>query len=137
MAIWPPFFVGEIVPPPDVGSVRNAGDGLPDFIFGRRRDIEQAYGFVLAGVLVTDIPKGRKPSEDDSGLISLITRSLVDEARLDPNLQEVGVWRGGVKPADGLSPPFPDALMQARMQRCNVIEVRVDPRARPLQGLDT
>ena len=113
-----------------MGKARRRGDKpirkdrLPDFIFGRNKAVEQAGGFVLAGQLVTDIPKRTKPKRRDSELIASIIQRLVDAARLDPDLQEAGVWRGGRKPDDGLAPPFPAAAMIDRMRRCVVVVVR-------------
>ena len=43
-------------------------------------------------------------------------------------MQETGIWRRGVKPPDGIAPPFPVSAMIARMERCAVIVVRVEPR---------
>jgi hypothetical protein len=47
-------------------------DKLPNFIFGRRKDIERDHGFLLAGTPVTDIPKGTKPNEDDNRRVAEI-----------------------------------------------------------------
>jgi hypothetical protein len=107
----------------------NAAPRLPDFIFGRDKFAEEQCGFLLAGRLVTDIPKDTKePSNEDQKLIGKIIQALLEEVRNDPHLQEVGIWRGGVKPDHRISPPFPDDLMIARMKRCIVVGVRVDPR---------
>jgi hypothetical protein len=38
-------------------------DNLPNFVFARDEEVEKAGGFILAGTLVTDIPKGTEPSE--------------------------------------------------------------------------
>jgi len=71
---------------------------------------------------------GEKPSESDQLLIRDIIQRLTDAAKRYPDMQEVGLWRNGVKPADGLAPPFPEAAMLARVKRCAVGTVRVDPR---------
>jgi hypothetical protein len=99
---------------------------LPDFFFGRDKAAEEANGFTLAGKLVTDIPRHKKPSERE---IAEIIRILMDKVRRDPDLQEIGLWRSGAKPAGRIVPPFPDAPMIARAERCNVLGVRVDPNA--------
>jgi hypothetical protein len=99
---------------------------LPDFIFGRRADIEREAGFVLAGQLVTDIPVGSKIRKADRRLIAQLIRQLVKLKRNDPWLHETGLWpRHSSKPPDGLSPPFDDELMRARCRRCIVIAIRV------------
>jgi hypothetical protein len=94
-------------------------------VTGRPR---KAGGFTLARKLVTDIPKDEEPSERDKTLIADIIRRLAYDVQHDfPDVQESGAWRNGVKPRDGLSPPFPDAAVLARIDRCVVIGVRVDP----------
>jgi hypothetical protein len=95
-------------------------DKLPDFIFGRDKAAEKAGGFILAGKLVTDIPRHEKPSESEKLLIRDIIQRLTDAAKRNPDMQEAGIWRNGVKPADGLAPPFPEAAMLARVKRCAV-----------------
>ena len=107
---------------------RGAPSRLPDFIFGRDRVAEKAGGFTLAGKLVTDIPKTREPTESETSEITELINTLVQEAKRDPDMHEVGAWRSGAKPPDGLSPPFPDAAMRQRVERCAVIAVRIDPR---------
>ena len=77
---------------------------LPDLIFGRRLDIEQETGLVLAGTLVTDIPKGAKLRKRDQRLIQHLIRVLANEVKDSPDLAETGIWRDGAKPADGVSP---------------------------------
>lgn len=110
---------------------RGAGeaDRLPDFIFLRERAAEEACGFTLAGKLVTDIPKQREPGESDQQLISEIVGELTRLAQRDPELQEASIWRGGGKPPDALKPPFSDAALRERVERCAVVVVRVDRNA--------
>lgn len=99
---------------------------LPDFIFGRMRDIERETGLELAGTLVTDIPKHRKKiTKADLRLLNRLIRQLAEDVRSNPYIAEVGIWRNGSKPADGLSPPFDDKLMKERCKRCLSIAVRV------------
>jgi hypothetical protein len=102
---------------------------LPDFIFERERAAEEAYGFTLAGKLVTDIPRHSEPGEGDRQLISEIVGELTRLARRDPGLQEASIWRGCGKPPDALESPFPDAAVRARLERCIVVGVRVDRNA--------
>jgi hypothetical protein len=111
-------------------------DKLPDFIFGRDRAAEEAGGFVLAGRLVTPFPKREKPSAAESEEIAALIQKLTTMAREDPAMAGVGAWRGNVKLPDGLKPPFPDAAMLARMERCAVVIVRIDPRNDGLMRID-
>lgn len=104
----------------------NATGRLPDFIFGRRRDIEEEVGLVLAGTLVTDIPKGSRPRKRDQRLIQLVISQLVRAVQSDPSIVETGMWRRGTKPPEGLAPPFDDHLMEERCKRCICVTVRVD-----------
>jgi len=112
----------------------NEADRLPDFIFGRDKAAEKAGGFILAGRLVTDIPKRERPSESDQRMISEIVECLTREAKRDPDMSEASIWRGGVKPANAT--PISDAAVIARMRRCAVVVVRVDPRSDGLMRLD-
>jgi hypothetical protein len=111
-------------------------DKLPDFIFGRDRTAERAGGFLLAGRLVTPFPKREKPSESESAEIAALIERLMGEVKRDPLLQEAGIWRGDVKPPHGMKPPFPDDAMIARMNRCAVVVVRIDPRNDGLIPID-
>ncbi len=96
---------------------------LPDFIFSRRRDIELECGLTLAGMLVTDIPTGRKLSKSDGRLVQHIISQLRERVKSAPDLTNAGIWRTGLKPADGLSPPFDDRLLEERCRRCICIMV--------------
>jgi hypothetical protein len=58
------------------------------------------------------------------------------EVKDTPDVHEVGLWRGKVNLPDGAGPPFPDAAMKARCERCAVVIVRVDPRDDGLVRLD-
>jgi hypothetical protein len=97
-------------------------------IFGRDRATEQQGGFLLAGLLVTDLPINDKSINDaDTEIITHIVRRLVDSRWEDPFLHEAGSWRAPQKPADGMSPPFPVDLMRERMDRCLVLNIGVEP----------
>jgi hypothetical protein len=119
-------------------SPSSKSDRLPDFIFGRDKAAEAAGGFVLAGMLVTDIAKGDDArAQRDGPLIADIIKSLLREARRDPHLAEVGFWRDPTnRPPHGLKPPFPDDMMIARMDHCLTIAVRVDPRDDGMMRID-
>jgi hypothetical protein len=108
------------------GETRLA-DRLPHFIFGRDKAIEEAYGFLLAGKLVTDIPQGEDLSEEDRHLFAEIVQALGRRAETDPHFDRANIWRG-VKPPHRLKPPFSDAAVIARTKRCIVVGVRIDSR---------
>jgi hypothetical protein len=81
------------------------GRRLPDFIFGRRKEAEKG-GILLAGMLVTDIPKDQQIGPDDQVVIQAAIDALVREVRRDPNLAEVGMWREGKSPRMGWAHPL-------------------------------
>jgi hypothetical protein len=87
---------------------------LPHFIFQRARPAEKAYGFTLAGVLLTDIPSDRELSERDRQLIFDIIQTLNDAAAGDPDWNEAGLWRRGAMPPGGVEAPFSHAIIRAR-----------------------
>jgi len=96
---------------------------LPDFVFERRRDIELECDFVLAGMLLTDVPKGGKLNKSDDELIRQIISQLGDIVKRKPNLTKAGIWRTGQQPPDGLTPPFDDHLLEERARRCICVMV--------------
>jgi hypothetical protein len=108
-------------------------DKLPNVIFFREKAVEKAGGFLLAGRLVTDLPKHEPPSESD---LRDVIELLIDGARRDPDMQEASLWLGGGKPADALASPFPEAAMLARVKRCAVVVLRIDLRNDGLMRLD-
>ena len=70
------------------GRPPTEADRLPDFIFGRDKAAEEANGFTLAGKLVTDILRHKKPSEREISEIAEIIRILTGKVRRDPGLQD-------------------------------------------------
>jgi hypothetical protein len=101
-------------------------DTLPNFIFARLIDIERDLGLVLAGALVTDIPRSRRnPSKRDMRVLAEIIEQLTAKALDDPDMFEAGIWRSGSKPDGGANPPFDNDAVKGRMDRCLCIEVRV------------
>ena len=91
---------------------------LPDFIFARRRDIELEANLMLAGVLVTRIPKGIEVSGCDPRKIEQIIAQLWDAMKDQPDMNAAGIWHQGTRPADGLRPPFDARLLEDRCRRC-------------------
>jgi hypothetical protein len=106
---------------------RSETDRLPDFVFVRDQAAEKVGGFILAGTLVTDIPKGKDPSKGESSEIAEVIERLMHELECDPEMPEASIWRGGVKPPDGLEPPFDGAAVLARVKRSAVVMVRIAP----------
>lgn len=102
---------------------------LPEFIFAREKWVEEANGFLLAGKILTDIPHGTEPSEDEKALITEFIQELTRLVARAPDLEEAGAWRNGVKPPDGFAPPYPDDAVNERLKRCIVVGVRVDRNA--------
>ena len=99
------------------------GHHLLDFVFFlRRRDIELDGGFLVGGTLVTDIPKGRKPSRLDRLFILRIMAEL-RILKSAPDFDEANFWRAAISPADGLSPLFDEGLLEDRCRRCMCIMV--------------
>jgi hypothetical protein len=102
---------------------------LPEFIFAREKWVEEANDFLLAGKLLTDIPHDAEPSEHDKTLITEFIQGLTSLVAREPDLEEAGAWRNGVKPPDGFAPPYPDDAVNERLKRCIVVGVRVDRNA--------
>jgi hypothetical protein len=115
---------GELMEETTMGE--RGADRLPDFIFERQKAVEEAYGFTLAGKLLTDIPSHEGPSERDRELIFELIQRLKDEFQRNPDMDHVSIWRNG-KPPAALKSPFPDAAIRARAKRCLVVGVRVNP----------
>jgi hypothetical protein len=104
-------------------------DRLPHLIFGRNKTAEREGGFKLASRFVTDIEKDDEEGlTRDKPLIDHIIGTLIEEVKRDPDLQWAGVWRDpNNKPEDGYALPYPDGPMKARIDRCIMFEVRIDP----------
>jgi hypothetical protein len=91
----------------------------------REREVEQQAGFLLAGKLVTDIPKTKPPDERDSDMIRAIIQGLMQEVRRDSLPEESEVWRGR-QPNNAMAEFDPDEL-RLRCERCVVVVVRIEP----------
>ena len=103
---------------------------MPDFIFERRKDIELEAGFLLAGMLVTKFPQGRRLKGRDKSAIRNIIHKLGCEAEAG-RLAENAVcymWIGG-KPANAVQTPIADDVMEKWVAKHVVIAVRVDARS--------
>ena len=105
-------------------------DRLPDFFFIRDRAAEEAGAFILAGRLVTDIPRHNVPSESDQRLITDTLEGVMHLARGDPDLEVACAWRSSELPPDALSTTFPADAVNERVKRCGVVLVRIDRNGR-------
>jgi hypothetical protein len=102
---------------------------MPAFVFHRRRHVELEAGFILAGQLIVDIPKTKKPKERDRRMVMKIIQQLTAEAQSGrmPIDGLIFGWHGGVKPPNAVD-TNDDAIMSAWADRSMIIGVRVDPR---------
>jgi hypothetical protein len=102
---------------------------MPDYVFGRRRDIELQSGaqLVLAGFLVTKFPKSKTLGENDRQRIGTVVDRLVSEL-LAGNMTEgatISMWESGVRPANAVELPIPYEVMEQWMADRTIIAVRV------------
>jgi hypothetical protein len=102
---------------------------MPAFIFGRRRDVELEAGFILAGQLIVDIPKGKKLNQREQQMITEIVQRLTAQAqsRQMPDDAIVCGWPGGSRPANAAD-VHDNALVESWAKDRVVIALRVDPR---------
>jgi hypothetical protein len=102
----------------------------PAFVFQRRRHVELEAGFILAGQLIVDIPKGTKKLKGrHQRMIEEIIQRLTTDARsgLMPADALVFGWHGGSRPPNAVDTNN-DEIMSAWAARSTAIGVRVDPR---------
>jgi hypothetical protein len=73
---------------------------MPAFIFCRRRDIEIEAGFTLAGMLIVDIPKGKKMNKRRSRMVQGYVQALIENAQSGqmPDNAIIYGWPGGARP---------------------------------------
>jgi hypothetical protein len=118
---------------------------MPAFVFERSRHVELEAGFVLAGQLIVDIPKGKLKGRHKRIVQGIIQR-LTTEARSGrmPTDALVFGWHGAAKLAkEGLARPpnavdtSNDEIMSAWAARSIVCAVRVDPRNDGLMRFDS
>jgi hypothetical protein len=99
---------------------------FPLFVFARRHDIEIEAGFVLAGNLIVDIPKGLMGHRQKKMIQKIIGGLLARSSEMPDDALVYG-WAHGAKPADAVNVDD-DAQMAAWADRCVKIGVRIDPR---------
>ena len=106
---------------------------MPAFMFERRSHVEHEAGFILAGQLVVDLPKGTEPTERHKRMVQDIINQLTAEARSGfmPADAVVCGWHGGTKPPNAVDTNIDtndDKIIRAWIERSLTIGVRVDPR---------
>ena len=104
---------------------------MPDFMFGRRRDIEVQPGaeLMLAGFLVTRFPKTLVLGEAERKRISTVIDRLIGELLAGRVTEDatIAIWENG-KPANSVDLPIPYAVMEQWMAERITMAIRVDPR---------
>jgi hypothetical protein len=105
------------------------GKVMPDYVFGRRRDIELQSGseLMLAGFLVTKFPKSKILGENDRRRIGLVVDRLVSELLAGSVTEDatISMWESGVRPANAVELPIPYEVMEQWMADRTIIAVRV------------
>jgi hypothetical protein len=102
---------------------------MPAFVFARRHDIELEAGFILAGMLIVDLPRKVELTENEQQMVGAILQKLTDAAqsgRMPADALVYG-WHGGGRPPDAVDTGN-DEMMAAWARDCLTIGVRVDPR---------
>ena len=105
------------------------GKVMPDYVFGRRRDIELQSGsqLVLAGFLVTKFPKSKILGENDRQRIGTVVDRLMSELLAGKVTEDatISMWESGVRPANAVDLPIPYEVMERWMADRTIIAVRV------------
>jgi hypothetical protein len=102
----------------------SCGQVMPVFIFERKRQIEIETGLTLAGLLVVDLPKGKKLKHRDLRMIGEILNMLSAE-RVSGRMPDDAViygWSGGVRPSNADEILRNDELMCAWVKTKITIE---------------
>jgi hypothetical protein len=100
---------------------------MPLFLFARLPHIEREAGFILAGQLIVDLPKGAKPNKRNTRLVEKIIDHLLESAESWTLGSGVTVgWRDDQKPENAVREDD-DAALTAWASTRLVIGVRVDP----------
>jgi hypothetical protein len=102
---------------------------FPAFVFERQHHVETEAGFVLAGLLIVDLPESSKMSNEEVCLLGEIVQQLGElaESGKMPDDAIVTGWRGGRKPSNAVD-TNDDALMSAWAERSIGIVLRIQPR---------
>jgi hypothetical protein len=99
---------------------------MPQFIFGRRGDIEQAENLLFAGLVVTHFPIQKEPNEADWRKI----RKFIDQLAIDALAGRLGVvcyaWEGLTVPPNAVETPMPSSVIEQWMETHASLWVRVE-----------
>jgi hypothetical protein len=97
----------------------------PIFAFARRQDIELEAGFILAGQLVVEIPKGADDDRQRS-IVADIIRMLTERAKSGEMSKDAMIyaWPGNHRPANAVDTDD-DEAMQAWADKSLRVIVRV------------
>jgi hypothetical protein len=101
---------------------------MPVFVFGRRRQIETETGLTLAGILIVDLPKRKKPKRRDQRMIANIVEGITAEVKSGlPDDAILYGWADGVRPPNADEIIGNDELMWGLAKTRITIEVRISP----------
>jgi hypothetical protein len=108
-------------------AARASAPRLPDFIFLRDFDAEKAGNFMLAGHLVTDLPKDSEPSDETKKFVNGLLVDLAKKAKSDPDLYEATIWRPDNRPANAIDADSPEAqaALDDKIRRCIVMVIGI------------
>ena len=99
---------------------------MPSFVFARCPDIEHEGGFLLAGILVVDLPEA---DNRNMRLVEDIVEELTERAQSGVLGDELTVgWQDDRKRENALN-QYDDLTLAAWARGCLKIVVRVDPGA--------
>jgi len=97
---------------------------MPSFVFARCPDVEHEGGFLLAGILVVDLPAADRRK---MRVIEDIVEELAERAQSGVLGDELTVgWRGDREPENAIN-QYDDLTLAAWARGCLKIVVRVDP----------
>jgi len=104
---------------------------MPDFLFGRRRDLEVQPGaeLMLAGFLVTKFGRGHILGESERQRINTVINRLVTELLAGRVTEDatMGIWEADVRPANGVDLPIPYEVVETWMADKMVLGICIDP----------
>jgi hypothetical protein len=117
-------------PSPESMAAPAAEQGMPAFVFHRRRDIELEAGFVLAGQLIVDIPAETELEGHHKQMLESIIKQLGEMATANQMPDDAAIfgWPNGQRPVGADAIMDDNKLMSAWAARSICIAVRIDPR---------
>jgi hypothetical protein len=102
---------------------------MPEFTFYRDSETERQGGFLLAGILATDIPKGTPITPQQAERIEAVMQKLVVQVQTMPPDAVIDLWTPGQAPRNPFYPsPYGTAAEFGAWQANHlVISVRIEP----------